>query len=115
MENKAYNLEPFRELLGNDENEMKAMLDLFFKLTPEVLKEMQEAVADRQWKKTGDLAHKIKSSFRLFAMDTLVERAIDIEQRGRQNWNTDQLEIEVETFVSDVNKVITAMKDELKF
>lgn len=115
MENKAYNLEPFRELLGNDKNEIKAMLDLFFKLTPEVLKEMQEAVADRQWKKTGDLAHKIKSSFRMFTMDALVERAIEIEQRGRHNRNTDQLEMEVEAFVSDVNKVIKTMKDELKF
>ncbi len=113
MEKPVYNLENFKEMMGDDAEEMIVMVRMFIDLTPSVLSEMKEAVEMQQWRKTGDLAHKIKSSLRLFGMQDLVDKAVEIEQDGRKNKNVDKLSQKVLNFESEIQHAIERLKLEL--
>jgi HPt (histidine-containing phosphotransfer) domain-containing protein len=113
MSDLSYDLEGFFEMMGHDQAEIEIMLNLFFNLSVEVLGEMTEAVSNKNWKHTGDLAHKIKSSLRMFSLDQLVQEAIEIERNGREGKNLEDLEIKVLSFKTKVLAVIAQMKDDI--
>ncbi|MBN2746417.1 MAG: Hpt domain-containing protein [Bacteroidales bacterium] len=113
MEKPVYSLDNFKEMMGDDADEMVVMVRMFIDLTPTLLSEMQEAVEMQQWRKTGDLAHKIKSSLRLFGMSSLVDIAVEIEHDGRKNNNVEKLAQKVTYFSAQVNLAIQSLKTEL--
>jgi HPt (histidine-containing phosphotransfer) domain-containing protein len=113
MNNSFYNLQNFREMLENDEKEIRTMLEMFCEFTPILLNEMREAAQKNQWKELGDLAHKVKSSFRLFGMNDLVEKAVEIEINGRNTENVSELQNKAETFIIESNEIIEMLKNDL--
>lgn len=100
-------------MLGSDA-EVKLMLQMFIDLTPNVLIEMEDALQKENWVLLGELAHKVKSSFRLMGMKKMVEEAYFIEKNGREKTLIDQLEPKFHALKKDVLEIIELMKIDIQ-
>lgn len=85
MNKPLYNLDAFRDMLGDDQSEILVMVNMFIDLIPQSLNEMMEASNQQNWVETGNIAHKIKSSLKMMGMDDLSEKAHEIERKGKNN------------------------------
>ena len=76
---------------NNDKTFKIEMIETFLNNIPEILSEMEAAVSQEEWKKTGDLAHKLKPSFIFMGIETAKDLILFIELNGRNNENTEQI------------------------
>lgn len=111
MNNKPlYNIDSLREMVGNNQKELNLMVQMFVDLTPVTLDEMKNASLNENWKGAGDAAHKLKSSLPIMGIETLVPFAIEIEQEGRNEINTNALKNKVYTLESNLLEIVNQIK-----
>lgn len=95
---------------GDDPDFKKEMIDTFLQNTPPVLEDMNSSLSDRDWKKIGDLAHKIKPSFTFMGISVAKALIIDIEHNGRSNSDINDIPDKIE----QLNKICIQAFNELK-
>lgn len=71
-------------LCGDDDDFKTEMIETFLKNTPPLISDMKNYLIDSEWKKIGDIAHKMKPSFSFMGIHTAKELILTIERMGRQ-------------------------------
>ncbi|MBI1185177.1 response regulator [bacterium] len=68
-----------RKFASNDAEFMKQVVEIFLKRTPEYIKELRDAVADKDWERIKMMAHKVKPTFTYVGMEAFTEKVGAIE------------------------------------
>lgn len=69
-----------RNLLFNDTDYIKEMLQEFLVAMPANMQEMREAAGQQQWERVAFLAHRLKSSLGIVPIMNAMEMTKDLEQ-----------------------------------
>ena len=88
-ENKITDLSYLISICDNDPSFKVEMINTFLKNIPEILSEMESALSNKEWKKSGDLAHKLKPSFTFMGIDSAKDLILYIEKNGRLREHTE--------------------------
>jgi HPt (histidine-containing phosphotransfer) domain-containing protein len=96
--NLQIDLTYLNEIAGGDAEFMIDMIDIFIEQTPLYSEQLIEAVAAKDWKTVGDIAHKIKPTLAFMGVNQAKEQMASIEQKART-------ETGVETIAGDFAEV----------
>lgn len=99
-------------MVSDDKNELKELLAMFIELCPQMLDEMDNYIATNQWQKAGSIAHKLKSSIKLWEIYDLVDDIIFIEINGKNE--VEHIAITEKSLLirKELEKICIAMKTE---
>lgn len=88
---KHYSLEYLHSISGGDENFVIEMIQTFISEVPEELNKIKIFVQQKNWVKAGQTAHKFASNLLFLEIKDLKNMAIQIEENGINNVNTDAI------------------------
>jgi HPt (histidine-containing phosphotransfer) domain-containing protein len=71
------------EIASGSADFMIDMIDIFLEQTPEYLGQLSEAISAKDWKATGDIAHKIKPTLAFMGVEYAREVMAEIERKAR--------------------------------
>ncbi len=104
------NFDVLNELSGNDTKFLKEMLTTYLEQLPKDLNLIITAHENKNWKKTGDIAHSMKSSAKFMGVDEMHKDLSEVENLCR-----DQSQLnKVENLVSNVYEMGMTVIMELK-
>jgi len=110
-DNKLYDLKKLHEMLGDDAEEVKNLLNVFVSTTPISLQSMNEGYEEDDAKKIATFAHKMKASLGILDIDSLYDTVRKIDKQDKVE-DIDQGELD--TIIATMNQVINDVIDQLK-
>jgi len=110
---KIYTRDKLRTMMDQNDEEVDELMKIFIKMVPSILKEMLDFAAKEDWKSCSELAHKLKSSMRLWAIDSLDEDVLFIETNGLLSENTDMVLNKIQNLNINLLQVIEQMESEI--
>jgi len=109
-----FNFTKLIEFTNHNTKLMNESLELLLEETQTEMKELRIAIACKEYRKAGFIAHKIKPNFRLIGNDAGHELLARIEFKGRNNFETDTMEADVKSMRSILPKLLTNIKDYIR-
>jgi PAS domain S-box-containing protein len=109
----SFDLAYLRSISDDNHEFLQEMLQTFVESIPPVLREMEAAVNEENWKKLSRLAHQIKPSFSLMGMTALRKTVVSIEQNGDQQVNLAELIHTTKRFIRECNAVVGDVRKEI--
>ena len=100
-------------LCGDDDDFKTEMIETFLKNTPPLINDMKNYLLDSDWKKIGDIAHKMKPSFTFMGIHTAKELILNIEKLGRQMEDIASIPTMVLELESICNEAFSELETEL--
>lgn len=76
---------------GDDPEFKREMIETFVKNTPPLINEMKNYLRIAEWKKIGDIAHKMKPSFTFMGIHIAKDLILALEKNGRLEQNTAEI------------------------
>lgn len=89
--NLQIDLTYLNEIAGGDAEFMIDMIDIFIEQTPVYTEQIIAAIATKDWKTVGDVAHKIKPTLAFMGVNTAKEQMASIESRARTETDLDNI------------------------
>lgn len=100
--------------VSSDNNEfMIEMIDIFQAQTPEYVESLRAAIAEKNWLKIAEMAHKIKPTLSFMGVEVAKEEMATIETRARNQEDYEGIVTDFEN-MRDVLEVIYAKLEEKK-
>jgi len=112
--NKMIDMSYLISVCGDDADFKQEMIDTFLRNTPPVLEDMKSSLSEKDWKKIGDLAHKIKPSFTFMGISKAKDLIVDIEHSGRNNTEIEDIRDKIEQLNKICIQAFNELKEELK-
>jgi len=110
-------LETLTDNFGNDAEIFVQVLDIFLKEVPEDYLLLKKQVETINLKNIGEIAHKVKSSYRLLDMTIETMLLQQIEDRAKSQENTHEIPMLFEQFETNYDKgiaIVTFTRDYFK-
>ncbi len=107
------NLEHLKTISDGNMEFVNEIITAFLEQTPPLLAGMQQACDQKDWVKTGDLAHKIKPNLSLLGITKLIPLVQSLETDGRSQQHTDTLAERVTTFIQGCQAAMESLKKEV--
>jgi HPt (histidine-containing phosphotransfer) domain-containing protein len=82
---KSYSIEKLKEYVGDNPTQIREMITLFLDTVPDEIVCMQKLADEKEWVEVYKLAHRIKPSFEVFSMDSILDNIKKIEHLAREN------------------------------
>ncbi|NQU34722.1 MAG: Hpt domain-containing protein [Bacteroidetes bacterium] len=82
---KPYSIEKLSQYVGGDPKQIDEMIVLFLDTVPPEIIQLSQLTKQEKWPEVYKLAHRIKPSFEVFAMDDILEDIKKIEHLAREN------------------------------
>jgi hypothetical protein len=101
---KSYNLSLIEELMSNNQESVKKIVETFVDSIPPTLLAMQKACAEKDWVETAKQAHSLKSNIDTLQMDIIHNDIKTIEINGKQS-------IDLEAIPALVSKVTAVIEE----
>lgn len=111
---KLYNHASIMEMIGNDKIELVELMKMFVDLCPVMILEIEESIDSGNFKIAGDVAHKLKTTVRMWEMEEIIDDIIFIEQNGKNGTKTDRLKPVFMEVKEKLNNVLSMMKKEIE-
>ncbi len=110
MPDKKYNLKQLEELAGGNSDFVNSMVETFLEYTPGQLQEMLDAHKNKQLDVLGGIAHKIKPNIDLFEIEEIKQEIRLIEEHGKNNLDTSQLQTSLQKVEVVLNEVFQQLE-----
>lgn len=122
MINKEKNTEPLdlsylRDMSGNSIEFMIEMIDMFKQQTPIYIKDLADALAEKNWTKVSSCAHKIKPTFAYVGREDAKDHMQLMEHNARDQKDVEMLPAafdELNSFIEILNQQLDLAKSELE-
>ncbi|HEY1025968.1 MAG TPA: Hpt domain-containing protein [Sphingobacteriaceae bacterium] len=99
--NKGYesevNLSYLRDIASGSVEFMIEMIDIFLDQTPEYFRNLETAVAEKNWKGVADVAHKIKPTLAFMGVNSGKQDIEDIEHKARDGRDVEEIQVQFNT------------------
>lgn len=102
-----------REIAMGDEEIIIDTTKAFLENTPAALDRISEFYDDEQWDKLYKEAHRIKPSLKYLGMSRASELVLEIEKQAKSRKISDDLERDIEEFVSICSKALDELSEKL--
>lgn len=99
-------------MVSDDKNELKELLAMFIELCPQMLDEMDNYIKTNQLQQAGSVAHKLKSSIKLWEIYDLVDDIVFVEINGKKEINLEEIKEKSVFIRSELEAICIAMKTE---
>ncbi len=109
---KKYSSNTLLEMMDGNRGEVAELAAMLFDLGPKMISEIDKNITTENWKKAADVAHKLKSSLKLWGMTDLIALAVFIETNGKIANETDEIVIQFVSLKSKFLEAIEEMKEE---
>jgi len=110
---KLYSLDKISEYVGGDKDEVLEMITLFLETIPKDIEKLPHFAKNGDWQSVYKIAHKVKPSFDVFAMDEIHADLQKIELLARNNNEEGNLITLVSQLLEKVNNIVLLLKDEV--
>lgn len=101
------------EISGGDEEFIAEMIETFLEETPKDAADMRTHLGEQNWTELGKVAHKLKSSIKMFGFETLKNQVLFLEQSGKSGENTDVLPSKVNEFLDGLDAALEELRGKL--
>ncbi|CAN5517907.1 hypothetical protein BH10BAC3_BH10BAC3_18310 [soil metagenome] len=105
-----YDLTFLKSMSGNDPAFLPMMAKLFVDTAPGILEKMEEAVATKDWKAVGALAHKLKPTIDTMHITSLTQIVRLAEQNGKNETELDSLPAKASLIIATLRTCIEDLK-----
>jgi HPt (histidine-containing phosphotransfer) domain-containing protein len=113
MDPKPYNLYDLKKMSNNDETFIKQTLGIFIENSEDAVKEFRKSLREQNWKKIGEVAHKILPSCRHLEADSVVPKLMEIKSKTLIDMDNEGVAQQVNETITQLNHIISAMKEEI--
>jgi len=110
---KNYSRNKLLQMMDQNSEEVDELMAIFVKMVPDLLADLQTNIENKEWKAASSIAHKLKSSMRLWDITTLDDDVVFIETNGLEESQTEEVERRSAKLIAQLFKVIEEMKMEL--
>lgn len=86
------------------------MIDIFLEQTPLYMEQLVAAVKEKDWKTTGDIAHKIKPTLAFIGVNSAKDAMAEVERKARTLTSLETMEEEV----NEIYEVCTSLYNKLE-
>ncbi len=111
---KLYNLDRLSQYVGNDDNQVKEMINIFLNTVPQDIDQLQKSADKEKWDKVYEVAHRIKPSVDVFEMNEVLVDIKRIEKLARDNNIENNLAKLIKKLSEKFNSIILLLKKELE-
>lgn len=94
----SYDLEYLKEVSGNNAEFIQEMIQTFLSSFPQVLDDMNNALASNDWHKISRLAHQIKPSLTLMGLELLRKKVLFIEENCKMQTQLEEMPAAIQEF-----------------
>lgn len=109
---KLYSLKQLDELSGGMPDFVNSMVETFMEHTPGQVEEMGVYLAEGDYEKVGQVAHKIKPSIDLLGIDSLKELVRTLERDGKQGNPNNNMNELFEDFNKNAQQVFKQLSED---
>lgn len=102
-----------RNLLFNDTDYIKEMLQEFLIAMPANMQEMREAAAQQQWNRVSFLAHRLKSSLGIVPIANAMEMTKDLEEKAQDAGEARHIPGKVEDLAALLERAYNEIRTEI--
>ncbi|SKB38675.1 Hpt domain-containing protein [Daejeonella lutea] len=106
-----------RDVSSGSNEFMIEMIELFLDQTPAYFDQLKQYIAEENWSKVAEIAHKIKPTLAFMGADSAKESMAEIENNARSLTNTNSIGPAFEMlyeFSGDLFNKLTEVKKELE-
>ncbi|WP_350287620.1 Hpt domain-containing protein [uncultured Croceitalea sp.] len=107
-----YSLDKINEMAEGDEDFVRSVVTVFLEEVPEDLQALEEAISTKDYEQIYKMAHKIKPNVDLLGMEQTRANALEIETLGKQDGNFDTIQEKFPLLKTDVEQVVTELKND---
>ena len=107
---QLYDLSQIKDISGGNKEDEQTLIRVFIEQTEEILDNLRECVAKKEWEKTGETAHKIKSSIVYMGIPGIEDKIIEIENLAEK----DQDHTKIEKLVQEISVTLIKIFNELE-
>jgi HPt (histidine-containing phosphotransfer) domain-containing protein len=100
-------------LCGDDPEFKKEMIETFLKNTPALINEMKDCLKVSEWKKIGDIAHKMKPSFTFMGIHAAKDLILILEKNGRNEKDTTEIKDLITQLDHICSKALVELENDL--
>jgi len=111
---KPYTLDKLSQYVGGNEDEIIEMIGIFLETITKEVNMLPELAEKQEWQSIYKIAHKIKPSFDIFAMDEILIDIKNIELLAHDNNKDDNLVSCIQKFTEKFSAVVVLLQAELK-
>lgn len=111
---KHYSLEYLESISSGDKDFILDMIQTFISNVPEELDKIRELVLDKNWNMAGHTAHKFASNLLFMENEELKSMAVQIEELGINETNTDEIPDLLKKLEQGCNIIIDELKRDFK-
>lgn len=107
-----YNLQSISEMLDHDEKEIKGMVQMFIEHVPLMMNDLRKAVEAEQWEEAGRQAHKLKSTIRIWQVESIYDDIFFVEVHGKSGDQIPELIEKSKHVLTVLDSVIQQLNEE---
>ncbi len=111
--NTTYSLDKLKQYVGDNPQQIKEMLQLFLDTVPEDIEQLVVLSKNEDWFELYKVAHRIKPTFEVFAMDQMFNRIKEIETIALNNNIDNSVQVRVKKFYELFQIVKEKIENEL--
>lgn len=115
QEGKLYSLSTIEDISGGSREFVRDMMNLFIETMPKLADEMVTALENQNWAGVKSVAHQVKPTMELMGVTSLHQDVITIEKNAQAGTNLDIIPALVEKFYAIIQKIVDALRIEVKF
>lgn len=114
-EAKLYDLTTIEAISGGSKEFIHDMMQLFIETMPSFATQMVDGLKTQNWASIKSVAHQVKPTIELMGISSLVGDIKTIETNAKDLQGLDVLPGLIEKFYDIINKVVEALRVEIKF
>lgn len=100
-----------KEISGGSAEFIVEMIDVFIEQTPQYFENLKTAIDARDWKRTGDAAHKIKPTLAFIGAEDAKSAMAEIERIARSaEEGVEQIDLIFAPMYASLDKLINELK-----
>jgi len=111
---KPYSLHKLSGYVGGDKNEILDMINIFIDTTSNDINKLSELAKNKEWQSVYKIAHRIKPSFDVFEMNSILGDLKTIELLARENDKDGTLVPLIQKFIIEFDEIILLLQVELE-
>lgn len=105
-----YSSESLLHMMDGNSEEVKELAFMLFDLGPQMISDIENLIENKNWNEAGSIAHKLKSTLKLWQMNEIVSLAFFIEEHGHKGEKTTEIISNFKLLKEGFNKALAEMK-----
>ncbi|NOY50661.1 MAG: Hpt domain-containing protein [Chlorobi bacterium] len=109
---KIYSTDKILVYVGNDENQVAEMMELFLRTIPAELEKLENEIICGNWKKASEISHRIKPSMEILQIENASGEFMELHTKLHQEIDLETIKPLYENIKLNSFKAIAQIKED---